>query len=117
MNTHAASTYHAPPSTIPISTSQCAQGFAALQNALQAGDLEAARGAYAGFWQDVAPQTGPSRMFLPNAQTSHDLQAVGNSLSSANLMSARWAFAMFQKNMLNDSRSVHQSALRVYRNS
>ena len=97
-----ASITHAPPPNIPISTSQCAQGFAALQNALQAGDLAAARGAYAGFWQVVAPPTGASRMYLPNAQTSHDLQTVGDSLNSANLAAARWAFAMFQKRMLGD---------------
>jgi hypothetical protein len=95
-----ASTTHAPQTNIPISSSQCAQNFATLQNAVQAGDLAAARGAYAMFRQDVAAQDGPGHLFLPNAQTSHDLQAVGISLNSADMAGARRAFAMFQRDML-----------------
>jgi hypothetical protein len=93
-------TTHAPQTHIPISSSQCAQDFAALQNAVQAGDLDAARGAYAMFWQDIARQDGPGRLFVPDAQTSHDLQAVGISLSTADMAGARRAFAMFQRDML-----------------
>jgi hypothetical protein len=101
MNTIAiASATHAPQTNIPISSSQCAQNFAALQNAVQAGDLAAARGAYAMFWQDVATQEGPGHLFLPNAQSGHDLQAVGISLNSADVAGARRAFAMFQRDML-----------------
>jgi hypothetical protein len=95
-----ASTTHAPQTHIPISSSPCAQNFAALQNAVQAGDLAAARGAYAMFCQDVATQDGPGYLFVPNAQTSHDLQAVGISLNSADVAGARRAFAMLQKDML-----------------
>jgi hypothetical protein len=91
---------HAPQTNIPISSSQCAQDFAALQNAVQAGDLAAARGAYAMFWQDIAKQDGPGRLFLPNAQTGHDLQAMGLSLNTADMAGARRAFAMFQRDML-----------------
>src|SRR5580704_13884560 len=91
---------HAPQTNIPILSSQCAQNFATLQNAVQAGDLAAARGAFTLFCQDVATQEGPGHLFLPNAQTSHDLQAVGMSLSSANMAAARRAFAMFQRDML-----------------
>jgi hypothetical protein len=91
---------HAPQTHIPISSSQCAQNFAALQNAVQAGDLAAARGAYEMFWRDVAAQDGPGQLFLPNAQTGHDLQAMGTSLNSADIAGARRAFAMFQRDML-----------------
>jgi hypothetical protein len=91
---------HAPQTQIPILSSQCAQNFATLQNAVQAGDLAAARGAFAMFWQDVVTQEEPGRLFLPNAQTSHDMQAVGLSLSSADIAGARRAFAMFQRDML-----------------
>jgi hypothetical protein len=93
-------TSHDPQTVIPISSSQCAQDFAALQNAVQAGDLDAARGAYAMFWQDIARQDGPGHLFVPNAQTSHDLQAVGISLNTANMAGAQRAFAMFQRDML-----------------
>jgi hypothetical protein len=61
MNTMAiASTTYASQTNISISSSQRAQNFAALQNAVQAGDLATARGAYAKFWQDVASQDGPA---------------------------------------------------------
>jgi hypothetical protein len=93
-------TTHAPQTNIPISSSQCAQNFAALQNSVQASDLAAARGAYAMFWQDVATQGGPGHLFLPNAQTGHDLQAMGLSLKAADMAGARRAFAMFQRDML-----------------
>jgi hypothetical protein len=43
--TATASTIDAPQTNIPFSSSPCAQAYAALQNALQAGDLAAARGA------------------------------------------------------------------------
>jgi len=93
-------TSHDPQTNIPITSSQCAQDFAALQNAVQAGDLDAARGAYAMFWRDIARQDGPGHLFVPNAQTCHDLQAVGLSLNTANMAGARRAFAMFQRDML-----------------
>jgi hypothetical protein len=116
MNTIAISfATHAPQTNIPISSSQCAQNFAALQNAVQAGDLAAARGAYAMFWQDVAAQEGPGRLFVPNAQTGHDLQAVGISLSSADMPGARRAFAMFQRDMLAPVQSPPLPALQAYR--
>jgi len=96
-----ASSTHAPQTNIPnLSSQQCAQNFATLQNAVQAGDLAAARGAYATFWQDVATQDGPGHLFLPDAQTGHDLQAVGISLSSGDMAGARRAFAMFQRDTL-----------------
>jgi hypothetical protein len=96
-----ASTTHAPQTHIPNSSrQQCAQDFATLQNAVQAGDLAAARGAYATFWEDVVAQDGPGQLFLPNAQTGHDLQAVGISLNSGDMAGARRAFAMFQRDTL-----------------
>jgi hypothetical protein len=106
---------HAPQTNIPISSSQCAQNFATLQNAVQAGDLAAARGAYALFWQDVATQDGPGQLFLPNDQTSHDLQAMGISLSVADIAGARRAFAMFQRDMLTPVQAPSQHVLQSNR--
>jgi len=114
MNATAPANTHEPRTNIPISASQCAQGFAALQNALQAGDLAAAREAFAGFWQEVAKQTGPSHLFLPDAQTSDDLQAVGHSLTSANMTAARWAFALFQKDIFGAGNSLITSKMHPY---
>jgi hypothetical protein len=112
MNTTAfVSTIHASQTKIPLSSSQCAEDYAALQNAVQAGNLAAARGAYDAFWQDVATQAGPAHLFLPNVQTSHALQAVGNSLNSANIPGAQWAFAMFQKDMLEAAPSAPRPIL------
>jgi hypothetical protein len=116
MNTSAiASTTHAPQTKIPLSSSQAAHDYAALQNALQAGDLEAARGAYAAFWQDVATQAGPAHLFVPNAQTGHDLQAMGHSLSVANIAGAQRAFAMFQVDMLRAEPSASWQLLNARR--
>ncbi|HEV7926831.1 MAG TPA: hypothetical protein VGR14_15835 [Verrucomicrobiae bacterium] len=101
-----ASSTHAPQTHIPnLSSQKCAQDFATLQNAVQAGDLAAARGAYDTFWQDVATQDGPGHLFLPNAQTGHDLQAVGISLTSGDMAGARRAFAMFQRDTLTPVQS------------
>jgi hypothetical protein len=52
----AASAYttHAPKIKSPLPSSQRAQEFASLQNALQNGDLAAACGPCAEFWQEVA---------------------------------------------------------------
>jgi len=108
-------TTHAPQTNIPISSSQCAQNFAALQNAVQAGDLAAARGAYEMFWRDVAAQDGPDHLFLPNAQTGHDLQAMGLSLSSADIAGARRAFAMFQMDMLRPIQAPSLQTLQASR--
>ena len=102
---------HAPQTHIPISSSQCAQNFAALQNAVQAGDLAAARGAYEMFWRDVAAQDGPGQLFLPNAQTGHDLQTLGNSLNLANIPGAKRAFAMFLMDMLSTGPSTPKQVL------
>jgi hypothetical protein len=99
-------TSHAPQTNIPLTSNPCAQGFASLQNALQAGDLAAARRAYEMFWQDIVTQTGTGDLFLPDAQTSHDLQAVGNSLKLANIPGAQRAFAMFRRDMLDASPSA-----------
>ena len=96
---------HDPQAEIPISSSQCAQNFAALQNAVQAGDLAAARGAFTLFWENVVNKDGPGHLFLPTAQTSHDLQAVGVSLSTADMAGARRAFAMLQRDMLTPVRA------------
>ncbi len=102
-----ASSTHAPQTNIPnLSRQQCAQNFATLQNAVQAGDLAAARGAYAMFRRDVATQDGPGHLFLPNAQTGHDLQAVGVSLTSGDIAGARRAFAMFQRDTLTPVQST-----------
>jgi len=98
-----ASSIHEPQTNISISARRCAEGFAALQNALQAGNLAAAREAHAGFWEDVAMETRTRHLFLPDAQTSHDLQAVGHSLGSGDMAGARWAFAMYQKNLVDSS--------------
>jgi hypothetical protein len=106
-----ASTTHAPQTKIPLSSSQCAQNFATLQNALQAGDLSAARRAYAVFCQDVAAQTGAACLFLPNAQTGHDLQTLGNSLNLANIPGAKRAFAMFLMDMLSTGPSTPKQVL------
>jgi len=106
-----ASTTHASQIKIPLSSSQCAEDYAALQNALQAGDLAAARGAYDVFWQNVATKAGPARLFIPNVQTSHDLQALGHSLKSANMHGAQRAFAMFQKDMLEAEPSTPEQVL------
>src|SRR5665213_495411 len=88
---------YAPKTNIPILFSPGAQNFSALQNAVQAGDLAAACGAYAMFWQEVAAKGASGHLFLRNAQTGHDLQAVGISLTSANMAGARRAFAMLQR--------------------
>jgi hypothetical protein len=101
---------HAPQTNIPIFSSPCAQNFATLQNAVQAGDLAAARGAFTMFWQDVVTKEGPGHLFVPNAQTSDDLQAVGLSLSSADMAGARRAFAMFQRDMLTPETPSYQAA-------
>ena len=100
------STTHASQTSSPLTSLQCAQEYAALQNALQAGDLAAARRAYDTFWQEVAAQTESGRLFVPNAQTGHDLQAVGHSLRSANIPSAQRAFVMFHQNMLGAESNV-----------
>jgi hypothetical protein len=113
--TDIASPIHAPQTNIPLTSSQCAQDYAALQNALQAGDLAAARGAYEVFWQEVATQAGSAQLFLPNAQTGYDLQAVGNSLNSANIPGAQRAFAMFQKDMLGAEPSIPHQILHASR--
>jgi hypothetical protein len=110
-----ASTTHATQTKIPLSSSQCAQVFATLQNALQAGDLAAARRAYAVFCQDVAAQAGPACLFLPNAQTGHDLQTLGNSLNGANMPGAKRAFAMFLMDMLHSSPSTPIQVLHASR--
>jgi ABC-type uncharacterized transport system permease subunit len=109
------STTHAPQTKIPLTSSQCAQDYATLQNALQAGDLAASRGAYEVFWQAVATQAGPAHLFLSNAQTGYDLQAVGNSLNSANISGAKRAFAMFQKDMLGGEPNIPHQILRTSR--
>jgi hypothetical protein len=110
-----ASTTHAPQTNIPLTSSQCAQDYAALQNALQAGDLAAARQAYELFWQEVGRQTGPTHLFVPNAQTGFDLQAVGSSLDSANIAGAQRAFAMFRKDMLGAEPSIPHQILQASR--
>jgi hypothetical protein len=110
-----ASTNHAPQTKIPLTSSQCAQDYATLQNALQAGDLAAARRAYNGFWEEVARQNGPIQLFVPNAQTGYDLQAVGSSLNSANIPGARRAFAMFQKDMLGAEPNTPRQILHARR--
>jgi hypothetical protein len=112
-----ASTTHAPQTKIPLTSSQCAQDYAALQNALQAGDLAAARRAYELFWKEVARQNGPTQLFLPNAQTGHDLQTLGSSLNSANIPGARRAFAMFQKDMLGAEPNIPSQMLHPSRPS
>src|ERR1022692_2993701 len=104
---------HAAQTNIPILSSECAQNFATLQNAVQGGDLAAARGAFTMFWRDVAAQEGPGHLFLPNAQTSHDLQAVGMSLNSSDMAGARRAFAMFQRDMLTPVQTPSYSAVRA----
>jgi hypothetical protein len=86
-----------------------------LQNALQAGDLAAARGAFAEFWQGVATQTGTDHLFLPNPQTSHALQAVGNSLNLANIPGAQRAFAMFRMDMMGAGPSNRHQQLQASR--
>jgi hypothetical protein len=49
-----ACTTYAPQSKNPLPSSQGAEDFASLQDALQAGDLAAACGVYARFWQEAA---------------------------------------------------------------
>jgi hypothetical protein len=112
-----ASKTHASQTNIPLTSSQCAQDFAALQNALQAGDLAAARRAYEQFWHEVARQNGPIQLFVPNAQTGYDLQAVGSSLNSANIPGARRAFAMFQKDMLGAEPGIAPQRLHASRSA
>jgi hypothetical protein len=94
-----ASTTHALPSNIQIELGQSAGDFAALQTALGAGDLVAARRAFALFRHDVATQPGPANLFSPNTQAGHDLQAVGNSLNAADLGGARTALAAVEREM------------------
>jgi hypothetical protein len=94
-----ASTTHALSTNIQIELGQSAGDFAALQKALEAGDVTAARRAYALFRQDVATQAGPATLFSANSQAGHDLQAVGNSLSAADIGGAQTAFAAMERDM------------------
>jgi len=90
---------HALATNIQIELGQSAGDFAALQSALQAGDLVAARRTWGAFRQDVAAQGGPASLLSPNSQAGHDLQAVGNSLNAADLGGARTALAAVEREM------------------
>jgi hypothetical protein len=94
-----ASTTHALPTNIQIELGQSAGDFTALQEALQTGNLSAARRAYAVFRQDVATQAGPAALFSPNTQAGHDLQAVGNSLNAADIRGAQTAFGALERDI------------------
>jgi hypothetical protein len=77
--------------SIQMAHPQNARNLAALQNAIQVGDVATARAALSAFQQDVAGQIGPATLFAPDSQTGHDLQAVASSLKS-NRAAARPSF-------------------------
>jgi hypothetical protein len=109
-----ASTTHALPTNIQIELGPSAGDFAALQAALDAGDLAAARRAFALFRQDVATQAKPASLFSSNTQAGHDLQAVGNSLNAADIRGAQAALAAAERDVAGKASGSPQNVRRSF---
>ncbi len=75
---------------------QLANGFAALQRALQSGDLWAAQQAFEALQQSALQTPGAGSTSSPDIRASSAFQALQNALSTGNLSAAQQAFAALQ---------------------
>jgi hypothetical protein len=88
------------PSHYRVATQNCWQqrtsGLEALENALQSGNLRAARQAFATLVQDSSGTASASNASSENSQASGAFQALESALLSGNLSAARQALATLQ---------------------
>ncbi|MGO9200527.1 MAG: hypothetical protein ACLQM8_08305 [Limisphaerales bacterium] len=75
---------------------QLANGLAALQSALQSGDLWAAQQAFEALQQSALQTPGAGSTSSPDIRASSAFQALQNALSTGNLSAAQQAFAALQ---------------------
>jgi hypothetical protein len=86
----------------PSGFSRESRDFKALQEAIQAGNLPNARGAFSTFQQDLQRASftaGGSNPFSPSGPLGHDLQLVGNALEAGNPVNAQKAFTTLRQDM------------------
>ena len=86
----------------PGGFSQESRDFKALEEAIQAGNLPQARGAFSAFEQDLQHATftaGGSNPFRQSGPLGHDLQLLGNALGAGNPVNAQKAFTTLRQDM------------------
>jgi DNA-binding FadR family transcriptional regulator len=101
------SSYYSPNSNVQTSNSQRRSEFKQLSEALQSGDLAAAKKAYGSLVQGSSQS---SSSLNQNSPLTQEFQTLGKALQSGDLSGARTAFAQFQKDAKAEASPPSESA-------